>query len=784
MTLVKLGEAVSVDIYKNSLRFILLGGCLDPPYGEDRYAYQPAPLKQTSRGENITKGMVIIPPIRIEPAEAVKIDTDERLRNSVVRLSLREITEKDADDNTEKDKNTKGKEVSKAERRLSSNDQDRNDIKIEKLRKTASSSRPQSNEFSTLFFSPPRKESSKDSGSSRRDSKLEQRRNTLEAVKTPIPLSRKDDKDKQKVGPKIEDKPVSGKQISSAPILILSNTETGDTTDENKSPESLPDRSLDERKVSITPRGEESATLPFPISDKNITKEHDSMQTSNQQEQARNKYPLKDTADVAKQRRKMPSAQLSDILSSDVTESQHDDIIQSGKSSLMMSPITEIIIPPASKIIKHSQTDDLVKRKSEYSGETLKYSTSQLIKNDSADQSKITTESTIKESVKIEKLRSSSLVKAKLPDDNSKATLLKNQTEAQQTDGSRISTKLSDSTDLIDIIKLPIPISKDNSDKEQVPGHDFIDGEMRIPVTITADGNQFQSKEDKKKSDKNRTVDHAEPDDLLKDKYRPSISSNRTDISVKTKNEDTQLQPDQPKEDFLIIAKNRDSNASDYKKNIGGEIMMQSHQLLNEEIKESPQLQEYYKKPVQEMIAQDVQKLMNTPVKQSEPGLPIIFQDSPKAKYQEEDDNQNQTHYPSTIQDTKITQAYDTNNHQFFQPKVGTDPEGKNQELLDDNQVLTKVANRDDPHYINLVFQKYTYENKTGIKTLDADSNFEPNENIVTYKSNSQAQDKKITIPIDEQNVVAIQIKKSNATGNDGKELLAQRSKTRKYLFY
>lgn len=757
---------------------------MDPPYGEDRYAYQPASLKQTSRSESITKGIVIVPPIRIEPTEAVKTDKDERLRNSIVRVGLKEFTENEPDDKPDED--IKGKEVSKAERRLSSNDQDRYNIKIEKLRKTASSSRPQSNEFSTLFFSPPRKESSKDSGSSRRDSKLEQRRNTLEAIKTATPLSRKDDKDKQKLGSKIDEKTVSGKQISSAPILILSNTETSDNTlvsDQNKSPEPLPDRSIDERKVSITPKGEELATLPFPIGNKNTAKQRDSMRTSNQQEHALNKHSSKDTADDAKQRRKLAS-QLSDILSSDVTEPKQGDIIESGKSSLMMSPITEIIIPPAGKIIKHSQTDDFVKRKSESSGETRKYSLSQSTKNDTADMKRpdLTKESAIKEPVKIEKLRGSGTIKAKLPDDNSKPTSFKNQTEAQQADGPRLSTKLSDTTELVNIITQSTSISKDNRDKkqEQIPAHDLIDG-IQIPVTRTVDVNQFQSKEDKKKSEQNPILDHAEPDDLFKGKYRPSITSNRTNISVKIANEDIQLRPDQPKNDFT--PHKRDFNASDYKKGADSEIMMQPHQLLKEEFKESPQLHEYHKKPYQEMIAQDVQKLTYTPIKPSEPHQPTISQDYPKANYQEVDGKQN--HYPSTIQDTKNTQAYDTNKLKFFEPKEGKDLVEKTQGLVDDNKVSTNEANRDDPHYINLVFQKYTYENKTGIKTLDADANFEPNENIVTYKSNSQAQDKKITIPIDGQNVVAIKIKKSSTTGdNDGKELLSPRSNTRTYLFY
>lgn len=761
---------------------------MDPPFGEDRYAYQPASIKQTARSESISKGVVIVPPIRIEPTEAVKTDTDDRLRNSVIKVDPKELSQKDADDKPENDKDIKGKEVSKAERRLSSDDQDQNNMKIEKLRKTASSNRPQSNEFSTLFFSPPRREknSSKDSGSGRRDSRLEQRRNTPEPVKLKIPLSRKDDNDKQ---------------ISSAPILILSDTETGDTPDQNRSPETLQYRPHDQRKILITPRGEEPAdvpkgaasTLPFSTDAKNKEKGHDNKQMSKQQEHIPEKHIPKDIANVAKQRRNMPSAQLSDILSSDVTESQQDDIIESGKGSLVMSPITEIIIPPVGKIIKHSQTDDLVKRKPESFSETRKHSSSQLTKSDIADPSKTTKDSILKEPVKIEKLRGPGTANANLHDNNM-ALPPKNERETQQIDAPRISTKLSAPTVLVDITKQPIPISKQKSDIEQelkqnpvrISDHDLIEGEIQIPVTKIIDVNQFQSKEDKNISEQMKIVNHATPDNLLKDKDRPSISPNRTDTSVKTKNEDTQLHPDPPKKDILVLAQNRDSNASVYfsdnKKVADGEIKLQPHKLPTEEFKDSSQVLEYQKKRDQNIISKDVKKIKHTPVKQSEPYQPTIDQDSPIANYQKIDDNQK--YDPSTMQDIEITQAYDKNKQQLYEPKEGKGLERKSPGVLDDSQVSTNGANRDDPQYINLVFQKYTYDNKRGIKTLDADSKFELDENIVTYKSNSQVQDKKITIPIDGQNVVAIKIKKSSSTGeNDEKELLALRSNIRKYVF-
>lgn len=770
---------------------------MDPPFGEDRYAYQPAPLKQNTRSENITKGVVIIPPIRIEPIEAVKIDTDERLRDRVVKVGPKEITEKEADDEPEIYKNEKGKEFSKTQKKSSADDQnkkkissdDRNNMKIEKLRNSASSNRSESNEFSTLFFSPPKKASSKDSGSSRKNSKLEQRRNTPEVVKTPIPLSRKDDK--QKLGPKIDEKTVSGKQISSAPVIILSDTETSDTADQNRSPEIFPNRSQDQRKIFIIPLGEEPAdiskravsTLSFPIDDRNKSKEYDSTQISNEQELTPKKIFPKDTADITKQQINKPPAPLSDILSPDVIESQQDNIIESEKGSLVISPITEMIIPPVGKIIKHSQTDDLVKDKSESFDETRKHSSSQLTTNDTSEPSKIMKESTLKEPVKIEKLRGLKTIKAKLSDDdNNKAMSPENEMEAQQTDGPRMSTRISNPTELLDIIKQPIRISKENSDKKQeqktsqrpimIPDHYSIDGE--IPVTKKVDVNQYQLHEDKKFSDQMKMVDYTKEGDLLKDKFRPSISPDRTEISVKTKNENTQLQPDQPKKELLVVVpQNRDSSAS-YKKVSDNEIKMQPYQSLNGEFKKSPQLQERHKKSDQHMISEDIQKFKSLSIMQSEPHKPIIAQDSLNTDYLEVDNNQK--HYPSKIQDIKITQAYDTNKQQFFEPKTHG--------LLDHSQVSTKGANGDDPHYINLVFQKYTYDNKTGIKTLDADANFEPDENIVTYKSNSHTQDKKIMIPIDKQNVMAIKIKKSSSTGdNDEEELLVPRSNIRRYPF-
>lgn len=758
---------------------------MDPPYGEDRYAYQPAPLKLTTRSESITKGVVIIPPIRIEPAEAIKKDTNERLRNSVVKVSPKELTEKDADDKPEKDKNVTGKEDSKAEKRLSSDDQDRNNMKIEKLRKTASSSRPQSNEFSTLFFSPPRKDSSKDSGSSRRDSKLEQRKNTLEAVKTPIPLSRKDDKDKHKLGPNIDERTVSGKQISSAPILILSDAETGDSINQNRYPEILPNRSQDQRKIQLREEPTNASktavsTLLFPTEDKNDVKEHDSRQNSNQEEHTPMKHFSKDTADVTKQRRNMPSAQLSDILSSDVTESQQDDIVESVKGSLVMSPITEIIIPPTGKIIKLSQTDNMIKRKSESSGETRKHSSSQFVKNEAADPYNIPKESTLKVPANIEKLRGSGTIKAKLPTDDSKTMSTKNQIEAQQIKRPRISKELSGRTESVDNIKQPILISKENDDEKEAlnasqnsilfAGHDLIDSDIQIPVTNTVGVNQLESKQDKKLSDQITIVDCAVPDDLLKDKRRSSKSPNLTNISVKANNENTQLQSDRPKKESHVVTQNRDSNVSGYKTVADDEIKMQPQQLLKEEFKYSAQLQEYHKTPDQDILAEDLQT--------SQPPQSNITEDSPKAKYDKMDDNQKR--YPSTILDTKITEAHDMNEQQLFEPKQGKHFEEKSPRLLNDSQLSTKGGNRDDPHYINLVFQKYTHDNKTGIKTLDADANFEPDENIVTYKSNSPAQDKRITIPIDGQNVMAIKIKKSSSKGDN--ELLAPHSYVRKYL--
>lgn len=769
---------------------------MDPPFGEERYAYQPVQLKHTTRSESTAKEVVIIPPIRIEATEAVKINSGERLRNSVVKVSPKELTEKEAEDKPETDKIGKGKELSKTQKRISSDDQDRNNMKIEKLRKTASSSRPESNEFSTLFFSPPRKDSSRDSGSSRRDSKLEQRRNTPEAFKTPTPLSRKEDK--QKLEPKINEKTVSGKHISSAPILILSDTETDVATDQNRSPEILPNRSQDQRKIFIIPLDEEPAdvsknivsTLPFPTGDRNKAKEHDSKPISDPQVLTPMKHFPKDIAGVAKQEINKPPAKLSNILSSDVIEIQQDNIIESGKGSLVMSPITEIIIPPVGKLIRHSQTDESVKGKPESFDKTRKRSSSQLKKNDFSDPSNITNESILKEPVKIEKLRASEIVKAKLPDDNYKAMSPKNVIETQETDKPRIPTKSSDPIELVNIIKQPIGISKDHSDKKQElkalqnptmnPDHYLIDGEL--PVTEKEDVNQYQSKDDKKFYDQMKIIDHAEQDDLLKNNYRPSISLNRTDISVKTKNEDTQLQPDQPKKDSLIKAPNRNSNASGYKKVGESEIKIQSRQSLNEELKKSLQLQEHHEKPEQHMITEEVQKLRYMPVKLSEPHQPTAAQDSPNANYQEMDTNLK--HYPSTIQDIKITQAYDAKKQQLFEPKDGNSLEGKDHGLLNDSQVSRKGVNRDDPHYINLVFQKYTYDDKTGIKTLDADSNFEPDENIVTYKSNSNTQDKKITIPIDGQHVMAIKIKKSFSEGNnDEEELLVPSSNIRKYLF-
>lgn len=668
-------------------------------------------------------------------------------------------------------------------------------MKIEKLRKTASSSRPESNEFSTLFFSPPRKDSSRDSGNSRRDSKLEQRRNTPETFKTPTPLSRKEDK--QKLGPIIDEKTVSGKHISSAPILILSDTETDVPTDQNRSPEILPNRLQDQRKIFIIPLDDEPAdvsknvvsTLPFPTGDRNKDKEHDRKPISDQHELTPMKHFPKDIADVAKQERNKPSAKLSDILSSDVTEKQQDNIIESGKGSLVMSPITEIIIPPVGKLIRHSQTDELVKGKPESFDKTHRRSSSQSKKNDSSDPSNITNESILKEPV-IENLRGSEIVKAKLPDNNYKAMSPKNLTKTQETDEPRISMKLLDPIELVNITKEPIRTSKDYSDKKQelkalqnptmIPDNYLVDG--KLPVTEKEDVNQYQSKDDKKFYDKMKIIDHAKQDDHLKDNYRPSISLNRTDINVKTKNEDTELQPDQPKKDSLIIAPNRYSNASAYKKVAENKIKVQSRQSLNEEFKKSPQLQEHHEKPEQHMINEEVQKLRYMPVKQSESHQPTTSQESPNANYQEMDANLK--HYPSTIQDIKITQAYDAKKQQLFEPKDGNSLEGKGHGLLNDSQVSRKEVNRDDPHYINLVFQKYTYDDKTGIKTLDADSNFEPDQNIVTYKSDSSTQNKKITIPIDGQNVMAIKIKKSSSIGdNDGEELLVPSSNIRKYLF-
>lgn len=765
---------------------------MDPPYGEDRYAYKPAPLKHTTRSASATKGVVITPPICIEPTEAVKIDKNERLRDSVVMEDPNEITVfRNTDEKPEINKNVKEKEVIKTQKKLSSDEQDRNNMRIEKLRKAASNSRQESNEFSTLFFSPPKKASSKDSGSSRKNSKLEQRRNTPET----IPLSRKDDK--QKLGQRIEEKTVSGKQISSAPILILSDAETGHTVDHNKSPEILPDRSQDQRKIFIIPLSEAPTDLSKRAvstsslkGDRNKAREHDNTQISIERELTPMKYFPKDTIDVAKQESNKPSAPLSDNLISDVTESQQD-IIESEKGSLVMSPITEIIIPPVGKIIKHSQTDNLVKDKSESFDETRKHSSPQLTNNGNSDPSKIIKENILKEPIKIEKLRGPKTVKTKLSDDNDKGMSLKNERKSQGIDEPRISTRLSEPTELLDIIKQPVRRSKENSAKKEeqkisqnsviIPDHFPIDGEIQTPTTKQVDTNQYQSKEGKKNSDQMKIVEHTKEDDVLKNNYPPSLSPDRTDISVKTKNENTQLQLDQPKTESLVIAQNRDSIASGYKKITDSEITMKPHQSLNKEFRKSLQLQEHHNKSDQLMITEEVQKLRYMPEKKTEPHQPIIALDFPNANYQEVNSNQN--HYPSAKQGIKITSAYDINEQQLLEPIEEKDLEGKTHALLDNSQVSTKGVNRDD-HYINLVFKKYTYDNKTGIKTLDADANFEPDESIVTYKSNSHTQDKKITIPIDEQNVMDIKIKQSSSTGkNDGKVLEVPRFNIRRYLF-